>query len=460
MDIIKSQKGKEQILCGGFRYRRDKLNQDGSSLWRCVKSECLGRLKKKTDGTVQITSEHEHAPDTAKNESEKIKADIRERAKYGVEKPRQIIVNSSVGVTLEAANFLPSYIASQRTIERKRKRPDVNNSRPNTVQEIILPEELKLTTRSQNFLLWDSGNEDTNRMFMFGTSNNLQLLENNPHWFMDGTFKIAPEIFLQVFTIHALVNNRVIPLIYVLMGKKTQADYERVFERVVELRPSLSPMSIMVDFEKGCMNALLNAFPNSTVHGCLFHLGQSLWRRIQREGLTNSYRDDENVKLYSKMLIALSFIPPEDVGTAFDELSESRPANLHNLYNYWEDTYIGRMRRNRRDDPLFPISMWNMRGRVADGLPRTNNSVEGWHNAFQSSVGCHHPTIYKLIENFRFEQDLAEQTISRISSGINTQPASKSKYIQLSRRLAAILPTYEGRDLIEYLRAVSHNINI
>jgi hypothetical protein len=103
---------------------------------------------------------------------------------------------------------------------------------------------------------------------------------------------------------------------------------------------------------------------------------------MQNEGLSSLYRDDENIKLYSKMPIALSFVPPEDAGYAFDELSESRPDYLQNVYNYSEDNYVGRMRRNRRVNPLFLITMWNIRGRVADGLPRTNNSVEGWHNAF------------------------------------------------------------------------------
>jgi hypothetical protein len=68
MDTITSQKGKEQLLFGGYRYRRDKLNQDGSSSWRCVKRECAGRLKKATDGTFTTSTEHMHAPDTAKNE--------------------------------------------------------------------------------------------------------------------------------------------------------------------------------------------------------------------------------------------------------------------------------------------------------------------------------------------------------------------------------------------------------
>ena len=53
-----------------------------------------------------------HAPDTAKNESEKIKATIRERAENGVEKPRQIIVNSTAGVSLESAHLLRAFVVA------------------------------------------------------------------------------------------------------------------------------------------------------------------------------------------------------------------------------------------------------------------------------------------------------------------------------------------------------------
>jgi len=125
-------------------------------------------------------------------------------------------------------------------------------------------------------MILDSGEEDTNRIFTFGTSANLELLEQYPHWFMDGMFKVAPEVFLQVFNIHALIDNRSIPLIYVLMRTKMQFDYERIFLKLIEERCSITPTSVLIDFELACMNALSFVFPNVMVFGCLFHLRQSL----------------------------------------------------------------------------------------------------------------------------------------------------------------------------------------
>uniref|UniRef100_A0A915IPI5 Uncharacterized protein n=1 Tax=Romanomermis culicivorax TaxID=13658 RepID=A0A915IPI5_ROMCU len=50
---------------------------------------------------------------------------------------------------------------------------------------------------------------------------------------------------------------------------------------------------------------------------------------------------------------------------------------------YFEDSYIGRVRRNIRQNPRFLIALWNCHQLVIDNLPRTNNNIEGWHHAFQ-----------------------------------------------------------------------------
>ena len=58
--------------------------------------------------------------------------------------------------------------------------------------------------------------------------------------------------------------------------------------------------------------------------------------------------------------------------------------------------------------------MWNVYGRVMSNLPRSNNSVEGWHNAFATRVAIAHPIIKKLAEKIRREQSKFEVDIAQL----------------------------------------------
>ena len=47
---------------------------------------------------------------------------------------------------------------------------------------------------------------------------------------------------------------------------------------------------------------------------------------------------------------------------------------------------------------------------------RTNNSQDCWHKLFAFDAKVH-PTLNKLIENFRLEQNLTEVFVAQIQSG-------------------------------------------
>ena len=93
-------------------------------------------------------------------------------------------------------------------------------------------------------------------------------------------------------------------------------------------------------------------------------------------------RDDEHFRMHVKMLLALNFVPVEDVITAFDQLTDECFDELQPLVDYWEDNYIRRIRRNRRGNLRFAVAIWNVHNRVVNDLPRTNNSIEAWHRSF------------------------------------------------------------------------------
>ena len=73
------------------------------------------------------------------------------------------------------------------------------------LQTMEIPEEYTVTHTDEPFLLYDSGIDSPARILIFSTETNLKALTTTGHWFADGTFKTAPELFYQIYTIHTLV---------------------------------------------------------------------------------------------------------------------------------------------------------------------------------------------------------------------------------------------------------------
>ena len=97
----------------------------------------------------------------------------------------------------------------------------------------------------------------------------LSLLAESQSWYADGTFKIVPEQFFQLYTIHAEKDSMIIPCVYALLTNKSESTYKKLFRKLLDIRPELNPFFIMVDFEKAAINALESTFL-SVVSGCFF----------------------------------------------------------------------------------------------------------------------------------------------------------------------------------------------
>ena len=116
-----------------------------------MRRDCVGRRKKRSDGSSVEVTAHIYAPDNAKNDAECVKAAIWQRAVNTVERPRQIILQTTTGTSLEASQYLPPYSSLQRTVNKKRKRENVAMPNPRSVHEIQIPDQLKVTTRGDSF---------------------------------------------------------------------------------------------------------------------------------------------------------------------------------------------------------------------------------------------------------------------------------------------------------------------
>ena len=87
----------------------------------------------------------------------------------------------------------------------------------------------------------------------------------------------------------------------------------------------ISPSRFLLDFEMAAVNSAQAAFPNCHISGCFYHLCRCVLRHVTSLGLKKEYESNKDFNLKVKSLMSLSFVPPEDVPTVFDELSAKFP---------------------------------------------------------------------------------------------------------------------------------------
>ena len=247
------------------------------------------------------------------------------------------------------------------------------------------------------------------------------------------------------------------------MTDRTKDTYKEVSNQLLICKPDLDPKSIQIDFEQAFISAFKDIFPNAKINGCFFHFCQCVWRKIQSLGLQKMYSENSTFALQVKQLCALAFVPVHDVVYAFEELIESEyyienKSLFQPILNYFEDTWIGRPVRRKRRSPIFPLNIWNVYENVLMKRPRTNNAVEGWHNAFNSSIGVHHTTIWKFINFIKTEQNLVEAKIEKINLG-ESHALKRKKYKDLDQRLENVVLNYQRGDILNYLKGIAHNFN-
>jgi len=166
--------------------------------------------------------------------------------------------------------------------------------------------------------------------------------------------------------------------------------------------------------------------------------------------------------VYSTWSYALAFLPPQDVIAGFEELSDAIRYHYNDkaddLLQYFEGTYIGRFRRNApRRPPMFQIELWDMFHRTHDELPRTSNSVEGWHRSFQGHPTSCHPVFWKFLQILQNEESLIRVSIIQHLVG-HPSPARRRRYLDCNQRILRIVDDFANRNVLDYLRAIAHNL--
>lgn len=142
-----------------------------------------------------------------------------------------------------------------------------------------------------------------------------------------------------------------------------------LFPGILDRDPALrfNPTSITTDFEHAAISAFSAAFPEATIHGCLFHLSQCVLRKVNEVGLKVAYQTDPNFAIRIRCLAALAALPPAEIEAAFNEILTDFPVEAIPVAEYFESTFIGRHLGSNgavHRPALFPPAMWSCHDRI------------------------------------------------------------------------------------------------
>ena len=152
-------------------------------------------------------------------------------------------------------------------------------------------------------------------------------------------------------------------------------------------------------------------------------------------------------------------MPSDDVIEAFNEIKSKSPSSFEPMLTYFETYYIGNLKTNSksiRQEPMFPISLWNVYDRVSGDLARTTNSVEVWHKNFESDCKKH-PTVYGLVNKFKDEQGLTDAVLDQIEAGDCYY--KRGDVVLKEEKLKLLCKNYSNNGkFVDYLASISYNL--
>lgn len=181
----------------GFVYTRSRKQILGEpSYWECTRlrrsKSCRARAVTLGDGAeVEVTkfSSHEHPPDQEQCQADQVMERMKRKAEdEPAAGPSKIIRDELRDVPAAVISRLPDRQNIKKVVRRVRRVALPPN--PRRIEELgELPDRFRNTLQGERFLISDN-NEVNNRVIVFATRRNLELLSRSTRWYLDGTFKV------------------------------------------------------------------------------------------------------------------------------------------------------------------------------------------------------------------------------------------------------------------------------
>ncbi|CAI6373380.1 unnamed protein product [Macrosiphum euphorbiae] len=192
---------------------------------------------------------------------------------------------------------------------------------------------------------------DGRAAMIFACTNLIQLVEVNniEEIHIDATFKVVPSnMGKQMLSIHCMIGNHSIPVVYCLMESKSRNSYK-------------------------C---------------CWFHHNQAVWKNKKKKGFLNLTNSNQSASKALRMLLALPLLPAADIERGFDAVrifAINQNVPMVSLFDYYQNYWL-------RQVGVHALSV--------NGQPRrTNNYVESFHNSLRIKFNVVHPNLWKFLDH-------------------------------------------------------------
>ena len=268
------------------------------------------------------------------------------------------------------------------------------------------------TSKDENFILHVAIER---KSVVFSCPTNMEVLRQSEVIYVDSTFEYCPKHFKQMFTLHVLLQEQYIPVVFALLPDKAEASYKAVFQLLAS-DYNIQPHTVVADFEAAIHNAVIAVWPHAVITGCRFHLLQARFRNVQQFGLSKDYIDETEVGKWIRYTFGLPFLAPTEVMNCYLEdlfpiliasthLDEHK--SLEKYRNYLLNNYLA-------DDSRFPSHLW---ADQTAAMGKTTNACESFHADFNASFYSSHPDLYTFIDTLLMFQNKTYIKINSLGTG-------------------------------------------
>lgn len=264
----------------------------------------------------------------------------------------------------------------------------------------VTPQAVMLPT-GESMVLSDSY-YDQKRMLILTSRCLATILCENSTVFCDGTFRVTPKPFKQVYTFHVITDNGPIFTAVALLPGKTKNMYVHLLREMkdqlcVKFDLQFRPHAFHCDFESAMVSAISSEFPHVSIKGCFFHFSAAIDKKLRNLQLSGLYLGNMIFRTLVRMLTATAFLPEEHVPNAVQGILD-RIVTFHDrcpqFKAYFESYWMQKV----------TPKLWN----VSMEQHRTNNISEGFNNKL--SARFHRVPHQNIFRFFHVMKDLIADT--------------------------------------------------